>query len=302
MAEILFCRLDQRGVMSVGGADRASFLQGLISNDIAKAAPGHAMWAGFLTPQGKFLHDLFIAEGDGRFLLDIEAARAEDLRKKLSLYKLRAKVEIAPAPDWAVYAVWGDGAPAALGLTGEAGAARGFAGGIAMVDPRLAAGGIRLLCPQAGAPAALTAAGAVAASFAVWDDHRIRLGLPDGSRDVPVERGVLLEFGFEELNGVDFAKGCYLGQELTSRTKHRGLVRKRLMPVRIDGAAPAVDTVLMLGEAEAGEMRSSVGQVGLALVRLEQYRRMAEGSETLTAGASRLTPWRPDWAVFPSSE
>jgi len=302
MADSRFCRLAQRGVMNVGGADRATFLQGLISNDIAKAGPGRAMWAGFLTPQGKFLYDLFVAEQGDRFVVDVEAGRAEEFRKKLSIYKLRAKVEIAPAEGWAVYAAWGGDCAAALGLGPEAGAAVAFAGGVAFTDPRLAAAGIRLVLPEAGAAAALAKAGLTEASFAAWDEHRIRLGLPDGGRDVPVDRGVLLEYGFDELNGVDFNKGCYLGQELTSRTKHRGLVRKRLMPVTIDGPAPEAGTPLLLGEAEAGEMRSSAGQVGLALVRLELFRAAATSQAAFTAGTARLSPARPDWAVFPEGE
>ena len=301
MAESRFCRLAQRGVMIVGGADRATFLQGLISNDIAKAGPGRALWAGFLTPQGKFLYDLFVAEQGERFVIDVEAARAEEFRKKLSIYKLRAKVEIGLAEGWAVYAAWGEDAAKALGLTAEAGVAAGFAGGIAFVDPRLGAGGVRLVVPESGA-AALAKAGLAEAPFAEWDQHRIRLGLPDGGRDVPVERGVLLEYGFDELNGVDFNKGCYLGQELTSRTKHRGLIKKRLMPVTIDGPAPEAGSPVTLGEAEAGEMRSSSGSVGLALIRLELYRAAAASHQAFTAGPTRLVPARPDWAVFPEGE
>ena len=235
-------------------------------------------------------------------MVDVEAERAEGFRKKLSLYKLRAKVEIGLAEGWAVYAAWGADAAAALGLGTEAGAAADFAGGTAFTDPRLAAAGIRLVLPEAGAAAALAKAGLAEAPFAAWDEHRIGLGLPDGGRDVPVERGVLLEYGFDELNGVDFNKGCYLGQELTSRTKHRGLVRKRLMPVTIDGPAPEAGAPLYLGEAEAGEMRSSSGQVGLALIRLELFRAAAASHAPFTAGAARLSPVRPDWAVFPEGE
>jgi len=300
MAESRYCRLAQRGVMIVGGADRASFLQGLISNDIAKAGPGRALWAGFLTPQGKFLYDLFVTEQGDRFVIDVEAARAEEFRKKLSMYKLRAKVEISLAEGWAVYAAWCDAA-STLGLGAEAGTAAGFAGGIAFVDPRLGAGGLRLVVPESGA-AALAKAGLVEVPFAEWDQHRIRLGLPDGGRDVPVERGVLLEYGFDELNGVDFNKGCYLGQELTSRTKHRGLIKKRLMPVTFDGSAPEAGSPVSLGEAEAGEMRSSSGQVGLALIRLESFRAAAVSHQAFTAGSTRLVPARPDWAVFPEGE
>ena len=304
MAESQFTRLVHRAVLEVGGEDRRTFLQGLISNDVAKvwakAGSGRAMWAALLTPQGKFLYDLFVAERGEVLLLDVEAARAEELRKKLVLYTLRAKVTLALAEGLAVHAAFGDGAASALGLEDEAGTAGDFAGGLAFVDPRLAAAGVRLLLPADSAAAALAGAGLAPADFTAWDRARIRLGLPDGSRDLPVDKAILLENGFDELNGVDFTKGCYLGQELTSRTKHRGLVRKRLMPVTIDGPVPDPGTPVLLGEAEAGEMRSAAGDVGLALIRLEHFRQAVGAA--FTCGPARLIPWQPDWAVFPAGE
>jgi folate-binding protein YgfZ len=300
MAENLFTRLAHRAVIEVGGEDRRSFLQGLISNDVAKVGSDRAMWAALLTPQGKFLHDLFVAERGEALLLDVEAARAEELRKKLSMYRLRAKVTLAPAEGLGVWAAFGGGVAGALGLPDHAGAAAAFAGGTAFVDPRLAAAGARLLLPADSGGAVLAAAGLAETEFVAWDRARIRLGLPDGSRDLPVDKAILLENGFDELNGVDFAKGCYMGQELTSRTKHRGLVRKRLMPVAIDGPAPEPGTPVLLGEAESGEMRSSAGDFGLALIRLEHFRQAAGAA--FTCGSARLNPWRPDWAVFPEGE
>lgn len=283
--ESRFTRLD-RAVLSVSGDDRASFLQGLISNDIGKAGPDHALWAAFLTPQGRFLYDLFIVEHGGAFLIDVEAARAEEFRKKLSLYKLRAKVVIA-LTDLSVFAVMNADA---LDLGDHPGAARPFGDGIAYVDPRLASVGARVLLAS---PETLIAAGMAEADFATWDQNRIEAGLPDGSRDMVVDKALLLENGFDELGGVDFEKGCYMGQELTARTKYRGLVKKRLLPVIIDGPAPEAGTPLLAGEAEAGEMRSSCGDVGLALVRLEFL------GQTLRAGEATLTVGVPDWVRLP---
>lgn len=296
----VFVRLDHRAVLEIGGEDRREFLQGLISNDIAKATPARAIAAALLTPQGKFLFDLFIVEQGDAFLVDSEAARIEDLRKKLSMYKLRAKVTIARAEGLAVWAALD---AAALGLPGEggaaeAGAAAAFGDGIAFVDPRLAAAGARAILPAEVGAATLAAAGLRPGEFADWDRVRLALGLPDGSRDLPVEKGILLENGFEELNAVDFKKGCYLGQELTSRTKYRGLVRKRLMPVTIDGPTPEPGTPVMAGETEAGEMRSASGDRGVAIIRLEHFRAGAP----LTCGGARLTATKPDWAVFPEGE
>lgn len=298
MAEKQFIILEQRGVLTVAGEDRRSFLQGLISNDIAKVAADRAIYAALLTPQGKFLHDFFITEQGETLQLEAEAARLEDLRKRLSIYKLRSKVTIAIAGDLVVAAAIGDGALDALGLPAEPGAAKAWGGGVAYADPRLAAAGARLVLPRGTVADALTLAGFTPGLASDYDCLRAALGLPDGSRDLPVEKAILLENGFDELHGVDWKKGCYMGQELTARTKYRGLVRKRLMPVEIDGPAPDSGTPVMLGEAEAGEMRSSCGGVGLALLRLEHLEQAAAQGGVLTAGTAKLTPRQPDWMVL----
>ena len=283
-----FARLD-RAVISVSGDDRVGFLQGLVSNDVAKADAGHALWAAFLTPQGKFLYDLFIVGHGDALLIDVEAGRAEEFRKKLSLYKLRAKVAIA-ATQLSVFAVTN---AAALGLAAQPGAARAFGDGVAYTDPRPVALGARVVLAS---PEPLVAAGLAEGDLAAWDDARIRAGVPDGSRDMLVDKALLLENGFEELGGVDFQKGCYMGQELTARTKYRGLVKKRLLPVTIDGPVPAPGTPLLVDGAEAGEMRSACGQMGLALVRLDHLR------ATLAAGEARLSVQVPDWVRLPEAE
>jgi folate-binding protein YgfZ len=193
-------------------------------------------------------------------------------------------------PDLAVAAVFGDGAPAALGLPETAGAARAFGEGLAFVDPRLTALGARVILPRDRIRGALAEAGLAEADFAAYDRHRLALGIPDGSRDLVLEKSILLESGFDELNGVDWQKGCYIGQELTARTKYRGLIKKRLFPVRIDGPAPP-DTEVTFGGKDAGEMRSSRDGLGLALLRLDA---VAAG-QPLSAGRATLTPMQPDW-------
>ncbi|EME72043.1 putative aminomethyltransferase [Paramagnetospirillum caucaseum] len=297
MSDKVFVRLEQRAVLEVGGEDRRAFLQGLVSNDMNKVAGDRAVFTALLTPQGKFLFDLFVVELGDLFLVEAEAARIEELRKKLSMYKLRSQVTLAVSAHTAVFGLMGDGAAAVFDLPAEAGAATEFAGGTVFVDPRLAGAGLRALLPADGGPRVLEANGFTPAPFEAWDEARIRLGLPDGSRDLEVDKALLLENGFEELNGVDFNKGCYMGQELTARTKYRGLVRKRLMPVEISGPAPEAGAPLLLAEAEAGEMRSHCGNVGLALVRLEQFR--ANGGAGLAAGGATLVAAKPKWAVFP---
>lgn len=299
MATCRFTRLAHRAVLKVSGEDRATFLQGLISNDIKKVVPGKGIWSGFLTPQGKFLHDLFITPQGEDFLLDVEAERADAFAKKLSMFKLKSKVAINRVPDLSVFAAWGEGAATALGLAGEAGASREAGAGTVTVDPRLADIGVRAVLADS---APLTAAGFTEAPFEEWDALRIGLGLPDGSRDLVVEGTLLLEAGFDELGGVDFKKGCYMGQETTTRSKHRNLIKKRLMPVTFDGPAPAPGTPVTLDGAEAGEIRSTLGGAGIALIRLEKLKAAGGAPGAFVSGDAKVTPAKPAWAVFPDVE
>ncbi len=297
MSDHHFVSLAHRSLIAIEGEDRKSFLQGLVSNDVTKAAPDRALYGAFLTPQGKFLHEFFIAELDGALLLETDASRRDDFLKRLGLYRLRSKVAIAPAERLRVFGLIGDDAAAALRLPEEPGAASPLAGGLVMVDPRLPTAGLRAWLPEGG-EAALSAAGFTRAEPTAWDSLRIGLGLPDGSRDLVPEKTLLLESGFDELHGIDWQKGCYLGQELTARTKYRGLVKKRLMPVEIKGPAPQPGTPVLLGKDEAGEMRSHAGGRGLAMIRLDALERLDKEGAELHAGAAVLRPRKPDWARF----
>lgn len=297
MVALRYAPLDDRAVLTVAGEEARGFLQGLISNDIEKATEARGIYAALLTPQGKFLFDFMIVGQQGRLLFDVEAARRAELKKRLTFYKLRSKATIAEEDALAVVAAFGAGAPEALGLAGDAGAARPFEGGVAMTDPRLPALGARLLLPRA-ALATLEAEAFTATDTAEYDRWRLALGVPNGSRDIEVDKGFLLESNFEELNGVDFGKGCYVGQELTARTKYRGVVRKRLMRVDVEGPLPAPGTPIMLGDSEAGEMRSGRDGVGLALIRLEHWEKARDTGAALTAGEAKVTPVKPAWAAF----
>ncbi len=298
MVDKSFTLLDGRGVIRVCGGDARSFLQGLVSNDVEKVGEHRAIHAALLTPQGKYLYDFFISEIDGALMLDCEAAdRLGSLLKRLSMYKLRSDVELGDVSDkFACFAMFGDGAAQSLGLDEhDPGNAAVFAGGIAYMDPRLGDAGVRAVIPRDGAEKALEDAGFKAVPFDEYDCHRIRLGLTEGSRDLKVERSILLENGFDEWGSTDWDKGCYMGQELTARTKYRGLVRKRLLPVFIDGPAPEPGTPLLLDGKEVGEMRSSCGNVGLAVIRLEH---MTGEGVSFTAGDASLTASKPDWMAF----
>jgi folate-binding protein YgfZ len=256
--------LPHRAVLCVTGQDRVTVLNGLVSNDVALAAPGTAIWAALLTPQGKYVADFFIfADGD-RLLLECEAAQRDMLAQKLTRYRLRADMNIAPL-DFAVYAAW-DGDPPA--------------GPIAAPDPRLPQAGWRYLAP---------AGWSTTADFEAWDLRRLRLGLPDGTRDLEPDKTVLLEAGFDELHGISWTKGCYLGQELTARTRYRGLLKRRLLPVQAGAPLPAPGTPIMAGAREAGVLRSVIGTEALAVLRLDLH------DAALTADGVALTVRVPAW-------
>ncbi|HSK40560.1 MAG TPA: folate-binding protein, partial [Arenibaculum sp.] len=209
--------LEERGVLAVGGPDRKAFLQGLVSNDVLKAGPDRAVHAALLTPQGKYLHDFFILEQDEILLLDCEAARIEDLLRRLGMYKLRSKVTLENRTgETAVAALFGDGAVQALGLPVEPGAARKLDAGAVYVDPRLAGLGARAILPRERAADILDATGFVHADAGDYDAMRLRHGVSDGTRDLVVDKSILLEANFDVLNGISWDKGCYMGQELTA--------------------------------------------------------------------------------------
>jgi folate-binding protein YgfZ len=291
MADASFVSLDDRGILAVSGPDRRPFLQGLVSNDVDKVGPTAARYAAFLTAQGKYLYDFMMAEAGESIWLDTEAARLGDLKRRLSIYRLRTKASLDEQSGLCVAAVFGAEALAALGLPSEPGAARPFGSGVVFVDPRLAALGARAILPPDGARALLGNAGISETGFDSYDRLRLSLGIPDGSRDLVLEKSILLEAGFDELNGVDWQKGCYIGQELTARTKYRGLVKRRLMPVEIEGPTPPPGTIVTMDGREVGEMRSSRDGLGLALLRIGPVR---EGKR-LAAGDATLVPLRPSW-------
>jgi folate-binding protein YgfZ len=294
-----YVALSGRGVIALRGADRIAFLQGLISRDLEQITTERAGYGALLTPQGKFLFEFMIVSAGEALLLDVERARVAELLRRLTLYRLRAQVELEDASgSYAVAAALGDDVASRFELENRPGACRRLGGGFVFVDPRLVRLGVRALLPPAEVGAILEGLGFSALDPEAYERVRITEGVPDGSRDLVTERSTLLESGFEELNGVDFAKGCFVGQELTARMKYRGLVRKRLLPVVLKGPRPDPGTIIRLGEREAGEMRSSIEGLGLALLRLDRIAEAAEEGAPLCAGATQVVPVRPEWAKF----
>ena len=282
--------LDDRCVIGLHGTDARSFLQGLITNDVDNLTADGALYAALLSPQGKFLHDFLLLELEDGLAIESDAARKDDLMRRLTMYRLRADVTIEDMSDrYRVAALWG-GTPDDI-PTGP-NSARVYA------DPRLTDLGWRVLVDSDSPSEELFGGDWQLESSDIYDALRIALGVPDGSRDLLIDKTFALEANFEELHGVDFEKGCYVGQENTARQKHRGAVRKRFMRVDIEGPPPPPDTPIMHGDREAGTMRSSVAQSGIAVLRLEQIEKSAESGEPLIAGDARLTPIKPAWANY----
>ena len=294
-----YVMLDGRGVLAIEGEDARDFLQGLISNDIEKATEENAIYAALLTPQGKYLFDFMIVQQGERLLLEAEASRLRALSQRLMMYKLRAKVDIADVSnEIAVIALPGPEGISAFKLSDERGSAAQLDDGVVFVDPRLSALGARALLSRDSAQTILEARELNAADLADYDSLRLQLGVPEGSQDLAVDKSTLLESGFEELNGVDFKKGCFVGQELTARMKYRALVKKRLIPVAFDGEPPAAGAAIKAGDREIGEIRSADNGWGLALLRLDRLADVADQGETLVADGTTVTPKKPDWVNF----
>jgi len=290
MAGALASPLSGRGVLRIAGEEARSFLQNLVTNNVERVAPGHAVYAALLTPQGKFLFDFFMCADPAdaeAVLLDCDGARAGDLAKRLTMYKLRAKVTIDDLSEsLGVAAIWHeDGTPVPEGP--------------GCADPRLSAMGRRAILPKAEIEAAIKAAGAEAVSESAWHRHRIGLGVGDAARDFEPDRTFPLEVNFDELNGIDFHKGCYVGQEVTSRTKRRGSVRKRLLPVHVEGDLPPPDTPIKGGAREVGTIFSGDAETSraLALIRLDLI-----GGSVLEAGAAEIQPEIPAWLRLEAAE
>ena len=262
--------LPHRGVVSVAGADRVAFLNGLVSNDVARVAPGHAVWAALLTAQGKYVCDFFILAQDDRLLLDAPRGAVPDLLTRLKRFRLRSAVELEDVSEqFQVYAAWG-GLPPPVRVTAP--------------DPRLPEAGFRCLSEQ------ILETNASPENYAA---HRLGLGLPDGPPDMEPDRTLLLEAGFDELGGVAWDKGCYMGQELTARTKYRGLIKRRLIPVILSEAAPPPSTPVLAEGVEVGTLRSSAGLLALASLRLDALQK------PMLTGNALVEPRIPPWMRLP---
>jgi folate-binding protein YgfZ len=294
MKPVKFIHLLDRRVLRISGAEARIFLQGLVSNDMMRVSENCAVYAALLTPQGKYLHDFFILEFNNNFYLDCEANRIDDLFKRFKMFKLRSDIELEIVKNMEVTAFFGDYVYDNLPVKSLEGSAMQWLNGMLFTDPRLNSAGARAILPENSLKLSNLDFDLTPSTFEEYDTQRITLGLPDGSRDLIIDKSILLESGFEELNGVDFDKGCYVGQELTARTKHRGLIKKRLIPVKFDGTPPESGTEIRKGDTIVGEVRSMSGSLALALLRLEAL----DSPGQFNAGDTTLTLHKTEWANF----
>ena len=282
--------LSTRGVIAISGEPARDFLQGLITNNIQRVSPTCAIYAALLTPQGRFLHDFFIVTHKDRLLFDCKLERIPDLIKRLTMYRLRSKVDIADESEkWDVGVILaGDDA----GELPPAGTAKTCFDGVSYTDPRHAGMGERTIRQVDEDDTFPTETVQLENNRATYNALRISLGIPDTGTDLIADKSMPLESGFDELHGVDFEKGCYVGQEVTARMKHRNLVKKRLFPITYDGSI-AAGAAVKCGDVEAGDVRSAQKGRGIALLRLD----LVENGG-LTVDGAAITPEKPDWAAF----
>ena len=280
--------LADRGIVRVGGEDAEKLLQGVITNDMDLLGKQPAIHSALLSPQGKILFEFFVATAGTGFLLETARAQSQDLLRRLLLYRLRAKAEIVDAADqYRVFALWGEPPLSA----------RDRCGSQAFVDPRLAQLGQRLIVETAVAAEVAGGPDTLPATAADWHAHRIALGVPEAGKDYPLGDTFLHEANYDQLNGVSFSKGCFIGQEVASRMQHRGGGRKRV--VLVEGQADLVPNApIRAGTTPLGSLGSVSGRRALALVRLDRAAEALGNGAVLTAAGIAISLIKPAWASF----
>jgi folate-binding protein YgfZ len=281
--------LPDRGVIKVSGEDARKFLNGLLTTDIEQVDPQTPRFGALLTPQGKILFDCIVveasAEDGGGFFLDCPRALSGALADRLKFYKLRAKVNVEDLSEaLAVLAVWDGKADTEYGLV--------------YPDPRLPALGFRVILPPGVANEAAADLGAALTDADAYEVHRIAHGVPRGGTDFIYGDAFPHDTDMDQLHGVDFEKGCYVGQEVVSRMEHRGIARNRIVSVLCPNGAPDAGAPVMAGDKTIGMMGSSVRGRGIALVRLDRVGDALKAGIPITSGGVPIEIVRPDWARF----
>ncbi len=283
MSSAKVAHLPDRGVVTIGGPDAVEFLQNLVTNDVSHLTQANAAHAGLLSPQGKILFEFFVIRSHDGFLLDVARDRAADLVKRLQMYKLRAKVEITDTSDrWDVWATIGSGAEGPV----PSAAKTGDSSLLTFGDPRSSEMGSRSLV---AATRPMQPLGACVVDTAAYDAHRVALGVPEGGKDYAFGDAYPHEADFDLFNGISFAKGCYVGQEIVARMQNKTIVRKRV--VKVASASPLVtNSEVQLSEASVGRIGTVSGKYALAMLRLDRAVEAREKSMPLTANGIEITP------------
>jgi len=281
--------LSDRGVVKVAGDEAGKFLNGLVTADVSKVTPAQAAFAALLTPQGKIIVDFILAAAGptdaGDFYLDCPRVLARALAERLNFYKLRAKVTVEDlSASLAVLAIWYEGGSTEAGLCYR--------------DPRLAELGTRCILPPGAATDAVARLGAAPVDAVEYEAHRIALGVPRGGIDFTYGDAFPHETDMDQLKGVDFNKGCFIGQEVVSRIEHRGTARTRVVPVAFHGPPPDPGELVMAGEKNVGTMGSGVIGHGVATLRLDRVEDAIASATPLVAGGITLHLAKPQWARF----
>ncbi len=288
------CILSHRGLIKVSGGDRLAFLQGLLTNDVSKISPETAIYALLLSPQGRIHYDMMIHQQGDDWYIEADADRLPDLVKRLSIFKLRSDVALDIVLDKTILSLWGDDVATNLGLPQDLGACLSTSLWTCFNDPRLFDVGARVVVSSQSCDHLRDCLGFNLVEVNVYNEHRYSLGVPESAAELEFNRAIPLEYGMDGLGAIDWNKGCYMGQELTARTKYRGLVRKRVFPVRWDGFDR--DQPLISQDKDIGYWIADAGLWALAMVRLEAL------NQEIKCGHKSVQVERPTWMTIAETD
>ncbi len=288
MTDCSFSILPDRGLLRLTGDEVTAFLQGLVTNNVDGIGEGDAVYASLLTPQGKILFDFFIIGQPDGVLIDCAREQAPDLRKRLMFYRLRAAIEIDDLSEThCVAALWGEDCPESLNVDV-----------VRFQDPRVPDLGIRIIAEVEGTGRTLENLEANRVTPDVYLSHRLSLGVAEGGNDF--ESGTLFphDANLDQLSGIDFHKGCYVGQEVVSRMYHKTTARKRILPVTVSGELDPDEVDIVAGDRSVGTLLSRTGDAGVAVIRLDRLQTAIDGDIPVTVGKQAAAVNKPDWATF----
>lgn len=288
-------RIIDRGILKISGSDRLAFLQGLITNDVAQLAKDKSLYSLLLTSQGKHSFDFFLTAVGDECWIEADRTRLDELKKRLSLYKLRSNITIDIDLEQHIFCLWGDEVTDVFNLVNVLGQTQHTPLWHAYVDPRYKDLGIRMMVNTDHLNGLQQCEGVTIIEAEDYRYHRYGLGVPESNSELLVDKSIPLENGMDELNAISWNKGCYMGQELTSRTRYRGLVRKRLFPVTISGSVD-LEMPITADNVEVGQWRGICRDRGLALIRLEAI------DKPLMCGNTKISLNQPTWMKLQVSQ